>query len=389
MAAPQDADTVVKAVRLGWCVAEVRGRCRPGGQPGADLAVPERMGDPLPLAMERNPDELRDQAVAVLGVLARDLAVDADAASGKRFSDEVKESADGLAGASKDAEDAAWTSLAGLLYRFDSHIQDALAARPPTVACGYQLGRAVAECYWALNPAEPSTPETWTSWSFLLGPVRCNEIGQQLGRLSAYFHPYTAAAIAGSLQVWKSVATDRNWQQKVAGEQRWRASADVSLYRQISRWYELMLLGQDPTTLIRPYQLLRDPRLLWRAVRLFWGQLALAALSAVALAFFAYLLSRPDVSSGITALLGALGIAGFSVAGVGAKLKNDAQAMLTRAKEDAYTDLIAVAITVAPPLPTTGEPPDVSAGPPPVSSRRQAQMTRIVRQRTLTPVTPS
>ncbi len=338
--------------------------------------------------MERNPDELRGQAVALLDVLARDLGVDADATSGKRFPDEVKEAADSLAGASKDSQDAAWTRLAGLLYRFDSHIQDTLAARSANVGSGYQLGRAVAECYWALKPDEPSTPETWTSWSFLLGPVRCDEIEQQLGRLSAYFHPYTAAAIAGSLQVWKSVATDQNWQRTIAADKRWRANADACLYEQICRWYELLLLDQDPTTLIQPYQLLRDPLLLWRAVRLFWGQFVLAALSAVALAFFAYLLSRPDVSSWVTTLLGALGITGFSVAGMGAKLKNDAQAMLTRIKEDAYTDLIAVAITIAPPLPTTGEPPDVSAGPPPVSSRRQLQMTRIVRQRTLTPVTP-
>ena len=389
MAVPDDADTVLKTVRLGWCVAEVRGRYRLNGQPGAGLALPDRTDDePLPLQVERDSNELRVQALTVLDALARDLGVDTDPDNpGKRFPDEVKSAGESLSGASEDDRDAAWKNVAALIYRFDSYVQNTLAEQPITVGCGYQLGRAVGESYWALNPGEPSTPETWTSWSFLLGPERCNEIGRLLGRLTAYFRPYTAASIAGSLQVWQSVATDQNWQQTIAADERWRASAGSALYRQSRRWYELILLDQDPSTLIQPYQLLRDPGLVWRAARLFWNQLVLAGLAVVAIAFFAYLVPRPHVSSWIPTLLGVIGITGFSVAGLGAALKNDAQAMITRIKEDAYTDLIAVAITVAPPLPRTGAPPDASADPRPVSSMRQAQITRIVRRRTITPVT--
>src|SRR5262245_53093737 len=114
-------------------------------------------------------------------------------------------------------------------------------------------------------------------------------------------------------------------------------------------------------------------------------------MAAAAIAGFAFLLATPSVSSGLSGLttaLGAPGITGVSVAGLAAKLKNDAQAMLTRIKQDAYTDLIAVAIPTAPPPPVPGEE-DTAAAPPPASSKRQAQLTKIVRQRSITPVTPS
>jgi hypothetical protein len=393
VAAPEDADTVLTAVRLGWCLAEVRGRNRPGGQPGAGLKLPARTDDPLPLPMERDTDELRTDAQTLLGVLAGKLGVDADP-PGSHFSDEVTNAANQLEKDKGSQQD--WQRLAALIYKFDGHIQGTLATRSDTVTCGYQLGRALAECYWALDPSLPAKPENWASWWFLLGPIRCREISQLLGRLSVYFHPYTAAAIAGSLQIWQVFVSDENWQKKaVAGQDSaaaltWQKAADPELYRQIRRWYELIVMKQDPTTLIKPYQMLRDPRLVWRAARLFWSQLALAALAAAAVALFAWLLSTSSAKSGITTLLGVLGITGFSVAGLTAKLKNDAQSMITRVKEDAYTDLIAVAITTAPspvPQPTTGpfqKPRKAIA-----ATRRDTKMQRVARQRTITTVTSS
>jgi hypothetical protein len=394
MAAPGDAGTVLKAVRLGWTVAEVRGRYWPDGQPGSSLPLPKRAGEPLPLQMERDADEVRQTALVVLAALAEELKVDddTDTPSSPRFSDEVKAAARDLAGTVKGSpeEGAAWKKLADLIYAFDSHTQDALAMQSDTVACGYQLGRSLAECYWALDPKQPNTPETWTSWSFLLGTVRCREIGRYLGRLTDYFHPYTTAAIAGSLEIWKSVATNQDWQKLIEGDEKWRANADIALYRQIRNWYELLLLKQDPSTLIKPYQLLRNPRLVLKTVRLFWAQLLLAVLAAAAVAVFAWLLSRPSVNAGLTTLLGTLGITGFSIAGLAAKLKNDSQAMITRIKQDAYTDLIAVAITTAPPEPTAGEQaPDTSEAPPRVSHKREKEMILIAQNRSLTPVTPN
>jgi hypothetical protein len=422
MAVPEDSDDVLGMVRLGWSVAEVRGRNRPDAPPGAQLKLPPRTGHALPLDMERTETELRIEAQAVLGALASKLAIDADGANSSSFSAELDNEAKILAqatigpGAAKapppapSVTDGAapgppgvptasgmtstvaaglvaaatatgtaasdWDSLEELIYKFDAHIQDTLATRPATQACGYQLGRALAECYWALDPSLPDTAETWTSWSFLLGEARTGEIGRLLGRLSAYFHPYTPSAIAGSVQVWRNVAKSPEWRQE----------AYPNLYDQIRHWYELVVVKQDPTTLIQPYTLLKNYRLVWRTLRAFWVQLVLAALAAVALGAFAYLLTKPSFSAGVKSLLATIGIVGFSVAGLAAKVKNEAQAMLTRLKQDAYTDLITQAITTAPLPPSSVSAP--KSGPIPALTKK-AKMAAIMRERRFTPITPT
>jgi hypothetical protein len=337
----------------------------------------------LPLDNELTLLQLRLEAQAVLSKLAFDLQVDSD--GGGRpdsYSAEVGKQADALANAGPGEVAQQWAALATVIQDFDLHIQDSFALGPQTVACGYLLGRALADAYWALDPSLPDGPADPASWSFLFGSKRSSETQRLLGRLSGYFHPYTAAAIAGSVQVWHTVAT-------TAPGLRMNGGAYSKLYQQIRHWYELVLLEQDPTTLLKPYQLLRHLGLVWRAIRLFWAQLLLAALAAAALAGFAWLLSRPDVNAGLTTLLGALGITGISVAGLATKLKNDAQAMITRIKQDAYTDLIVVAITTAPipgPQPTSG--PFQGPRSAIAASRRQATMTKMMHQRSLTPVTP-
>lgn len=66
MSAPDDAHEVVNALRLGWYVAEVRGRNRPAGPrpPGDEL--PDRRDHVSPLRVERTPEELRIEAQTVL-----------------------------------------------------------------------------------------------------------------------------------------------------------------------------------------------------------------------------------------------------------------------------------------------------------------------------------
>jgi hypothetical protein len=273
--------------------------------------------------------------------------------------------------ASGDGTDAEkWDALAELIYKFDAHIQDTLSARSETQACGYQLGRAMAEAYWALDPAVLAGTDDSSAWWFLLSGERCREIGRLAGRLSRYFHPYTSAAIAGSAMVWKNVAAD----------QKWRAGSVPALYQQIRRWYELTIVAEDPTTLIGPYALLRNFRMVARVLRAFWIQFVLTGLGAAALIAFADLLASPRGTSWAKGLLATAGITGFSVAGLSAKLKNQAQALLLRLRQDAYTDLIAVDITTAPPQPKAV--PLLRAG-------RRAKVARMARERTLTPVTPN
>ena len=64
------------AVRLGWFIAEVRGRNRPDAPPGAAERLPGPPGHALPLHVEQTPTELRIAAQGVLAAMARNLGVD-------------------------------------------------------------------------------------------------------------------------------------------------------------------------------------------------------------------------------------------------------------------------------------------------------------------------
>jgi hypothetical protein len=212
-------------------------------------------------------------------------------------------------------------------------------------AAAYQLGRRLAEVYWALDPSAACDTLSPDCWTFLLGRRRCAELARLAGRLSAYFSPFCAPAVAGTIRLWQSVANDPQW----------RDGAQDSLYQQLRRWYELLVLGQDPSTLIKPYALLRNWHASLRALRALWIPLLTAAGSlglVVALV--------PLIASGssmiLQALFGVLGAAGLSAAAVQARLKTAAQGLVTRMRQNAYTDLVAVAIAEAPTKPGVRRP---------------------------------
>jgi len=381
MAVPGDAAAVVSALRLGWCMAEVRGRNRPDSPPGAGVEPP-RPGHALPLEIERTPDELRIEAETLLIALAAKVGVDGDGKKQPSYARQLNSDAEALYQARKSHAGTAstqWDDLAELIYKFDAHIQDTLAARSETQSCGYQLGRAMAEAYWALDPGaaaeipNPAAPGAAAeipnpvAWEYLLSGPRCREIGRLAGRLSRYFHMYTAAAIAGSAMVWMHVAADP----------RWRGNAAPALYQQIRHWFEFTIAAQDPTTLISPYALLRNFRQVAHVLRAFWLQFLLTGLAGAALIVLADLLASPRGTTLAKSLLAAAGVTGFSVAGVSAKLKNQAQALLLRLRQDAYTDLITVEITTAPPQPRV------------LPGRRRAKLAGMARQRYVTPVSPN
>ena len=458
-----DAHRVLSALRLGWSVAEMRGRNWPDGPPGEVIGMPDHVDHPLPLRIERGKTELRIEIQSVVAELARELRVDT-APDGTRFStalgDKAKllaharapKAADALrqalgilqqapanqqdalavlaaglatqqavvarrrqalaaaqfshapeatvqleqascvgeeagkaalehvietlaqqgpeaaAGAithhQSELADAArqpWAELAELLWQFDANAQDRLAAVSETRAIGYQLGRGLADTYWALNPG---LQDGSASWSFLLGERRCDELSRLTGRLAAYMGEYTASAIAGSLEVWKTVASTPTW----LGHP---DQADVALYNQIRRWYELIILGQDPTTLIAPAAFIRDYRLLARALKIFWPELVATAFGLAALVTLLFLVNVGGAADWAKTLSGVLAVVGLSLAGLTGTLKNSAQALLKRLRQDAYTDLVAVAVQTAPP------PPDKSA------------LQKAINRRTLTPVTPN
>jgi len=465
MANADDAHDVLAALRLGWSVAEMRGRNRPDGPPGEVIGMPDHVDHPLPLRIERGRTELRIEIQSVVAELAQRLRVD-DAPDGTSFTDALGDKATLLAHARAlkaadalqqahgilrqlDATDTTesarqvlaaalatqqavvarhrqalaarqfahapeasvqleqascageeagkaalehvietltqqgpetaaeaitrhqqelaaaarqpWADLAELMWQFDAHVQDRLAALSESQAIGYQLGRGLADTYWALDPDQQHGS---ASWSFLLGERRCDELSRLTGRLAAYMGEYTAPAVAGSLEVWKAVVAAPTW----LGDPKQTGQA---LYSQIRRWYELIILEQDPTTLIAPAAFIRDYRLLARALKIFWPELAATVVGLAALITLLFLVNTGGAAAWAKTLSGVLAIVGLSLAGLTGTLKNSAQALLKRLRQDAYTDLVAVAVQTAPP------PPDKSA------------LQKAINRRELTPATPN
>lgn len=449
----EDVHDVLSALRLGWSVAEMRGRNRPDGPLGEIAGMPDHVGHPLPLRIERGRTELRIEIQSVVAELAQELCVD-DAPGGASYSallgyqtallaharapkaadalqqaldllgqqknDQARQALtnalavqqavvarrrqalavaqfsrapeavvnheqaccaskaglaalkrainsddpqaiaqhqDGLAAAALQP----WADLAELIWHFDAHVQDRLAALSASQAIGYQLGRGLADTYWALNPGQEDGS---AGWKFLLGERRCAELARLTGRLAGYMGEYTASAIAGSLEVWKTVVATPAW----------RGPADqaaLALYNQIRRWYELIILGQDPTTLIGPAAVMRNYRTLARVFQLFWPQLLATVFGIGALVTLLFLVNVRSATAWEKTLSGVLAAVGLSLAGLTGTLKNAGQALTKRLRQDAYTDLVALAVQTAP------TPPDKSA------------LQKAIGHRVLTPATPN
>lgn len=372
MAAPRDTTVVLKAFRLGWYLAEVRGRNRPNTPAKDDHYLPGGDYRPLPLRVERSATERRIEAQGVLTELAIRLDVNDDGHGGS-FGKTVDQDACHLAKSRLATKtppaviEQQWKDLAEVLWNFDAHIQDELTARSEMQACAYQLGRGLAETYWALDPLES---EKAHGWGFLLGDRRCAELGRFIGRLSAYLNTYTGSAVVGSIEIWKEYAKDAKFDKDDPVQVGAAMAAQEAMHGQIRRWYELIVLGQDPTTLIRPFGMLSSWRMLKQAVRQFWPQVAFTVIGLCFLATFIALLTA-GVGSDLVRTLGALlGAAGLSIGGVTGALKNSAQSLLVRLRQDTYTELVTEGVIVEPPL------------------MSKTVMRRAVAQRRLTPITP-
>jgi hypothetical protein len=470
-----DGEHVLFAVRLGWGVAELRGRNRPDGPPGDSARMPAGATEALPLRAERSPTELRIEVQTVVEYLARQLHVneadngmpfgsvidasaqllyhvratraaralqaaqqaltpaagqppnadaalaalhrgqlaqkavvdqcqqavavaqatltaaqnrvtelagqpadeaadaaeravaEATAALGFRqgactgeetglqpLSEAIADLQQAMAASAATAPEAAasafttyqaqlaqaaqqpWANLASLIWQFDAHIQDELAAQSETRAMGYQLGRGLSETYWALDRDALTGA---SGWSFLLGPERCGELTRLVGRLGSYMNEYTAPAVASSVQVWQAVAAADDWRGA-------DGAAATALYMQVRRWFELIIIGQDPTTLVKPSQLFRR-RMAGRAFRLFWPEFLGLVIGLAGLAFLILFLVHGGTAlekalSGLAAGIGA------AAAGLAGAFKSAGQALFKRLRQGAYTDLIAVAVQTAP-----------------------------------------
>ena len=323
-------------LRLGWTLAEVRGRLWPDGPRPVSSPLPPWPADALPLRSQRSAQDAQAASVAALATLARQAALETapDLEIGVR--DWATESSEG----------ERWAATASSIREWDRSVQDELARRDDHHANAYLLGRGLAECYWGHG-----APSTWThegadtavSPLFLLGEDRRRELTRMLGRLDPEARdPLTAAALSGSLEAWGAVVADPTWVRS--------NELPTALYEQVRRWYQLLVFDQDPSTLIRPYARLARRRDLGRLLRAFWPQLLLVLVALGLVAAFLGVVgdSAPGWAS---SLLATGGLGAFVVAGVLARGQSAAQRLVTRLRQDAYTDLIAIDVSVVPPYP--------------------------------------
>lgn len=370
-------EPVATALRLGWAVAEVRGRNWPQGPRPTASPLPPVPGDVLPLRSQRTGSASRRESVRTLVALTRQLGI----AGAGEFEAGLVEvlppfTAAGEASLTDGNQDAGptWDRVAEFFLDWDGRFQDQLTLRGEHVANAYLLGRGVAECYWGLGPDHAWTSDgevTAVSPAFLLGEDRRRELTRMLGRLGPdTIHPLSAAGISGSLEAWGDVAADETW----ARDPQMRAL----LYEQVRQWYQLLILGQDPTTLIRPYARLTSTRYLTRAARTFWPQAVIAVIALGLVAAF-FVVADLDGTSWVSPVLATGSFGAFAVAGLLARGQSAAQRLVTRMRQDAYTDLVAISVAIVPPYPSR-------AGGPTMRQARK-QMERAVRRRLLTPPT--
>jgi hypothetical protein len=333
---------VTAALRLGWAVAEVRGRAWPDGPRPASTVPLLDPPDVLPLRSQRRPADARREALRGLVTAATVLGVDRDGA----LADELRTALPAEDGGPAAPHPPPWSTTAAFFLEWDAWFQDELAQRDEALANSYLLGRGLAECYWGLGSeatwVRNDTPSA-VSPAFLLGADRRLELSRMLGRLDpATVHETSPAAISGSLEAWGAVVEDEHW----------LSAPDLrpTLYEQVRRWYQLLLLGQDPTTLIRPYAKLTGLRGIGRAARLFWPQLVLFV-TALGLATAYFTATGVSAPSWFSSLLATSGFGVLVAAGVLARGQSAAQRLLTRLRQDAYTDLVAVSLTTVPERP--------------------------------------
>ncbi len=135
-------------------------------------------------------------------------------------------------------KDGWWKKLDEFMWVWDAAIQDSLATRDFGTASAYQLGRGLAEAYWALDPqAKPGTPH---SWSFLLGKNRAEALSLLCRRLAASIGKVASDAVATSVDQWQVVAQSPDQYQ----------NASATLGEQLLIWRDLLLTQRDPTSYV-------------------------------------------------------------------------------------------------------------------------------------------
>lgn len=358
-------------MRLGWMIAETRGRYRLGDESRLSPLRVDRAGAVLPLAIERSPAELRIESEKGLTQIANEQKLDIAASAelgidrsllpsdGATASEYMRALGVALAVARKHGdrgkEETALEALGGLFYKWDSGIQDKLAAEAYGRSSAYQLGRGLAETYWSLDPAAQSG--SYYSWHHLL-VQRFNPLAALLRRSAALLPPLTAETLTATLEQWRGVAVQFSPRSKrgraaraLQGTDEERRQASAVLGVQAALWRDLLLSGTPPTALVATDKALFRARNAGPLLRSFAGEAfgLLFGLLLLGAAIVVVTVGAPGVPRTlIGALAGVFGAFGLTSSAVVARAKAVGQGLLTHLRDKIAADAVIEAATYLP-----------------------------------------
>lgn len=359
------------ALNLGWSMAELRGRIRYGHvePPGTvDYQFPREEFHALPIGGEHSLIEQQIATRVAVGLLAerfslneplpqrneappdtiKVLAMDLEQKLEAAEKNSAPVRPDAYPPGSEVAK--AWQAASEAIYYWDEQIQDGLGVSAELLAA-YQLGRGLAEAFWALDPdaPEPDTKPTMAStdspphpgsWEFLLGPRRQQMLGAYLATLEGAFAPLTGSAVRGPLTRWCALVSEK--------QVRSRAEALVALRGQVHNWRDVLLGSRDPISFAKGFglklafrQAVRVAQTLPLETFLLLGGIALMAAAG-------YALGSDTTRTGTAVAASVLGFFGVTGAGLLARAKAQAAVLSVHLREAFYRDLVESQATVLP-----------------------------------------
>src|SRR6476661_401919 len=146
---------VTTALRLGWAVAEARGRNWPLGPRPVTTSLPPYPGDVLPLRSQRAGAASREESARMVVQLAAQLGLGATGDLEREIRLALPPiDRDGDAGVLDDGGPPSeqWRRTAAFFLSWDSRFQDELARQGEDLANAYLLGRGLSESFWGLGP---------------------------------------------------------------------------------------------------------------------------------------------------------------------------------------------------------------------------------------------
>ena len=359
------------ALNLGWSMAELRGRIRYGHvePPGTvDYQFPREEFHALPIGGEHSLVEQQIATRVAVGLLADRFALNEPLPQRKEppsetirtlamdLEQKLQAAEKGSAPMRPDAYPAgsevaqAWEAAAEAIYYWDEQIQDGLGVSAELLAA-YQLGRGLAEAFWALNPEAPE-PETKPSmastespphpgsWEFLLGPRRQQMLGASLGLLEGAFAPLTGSAVRGPLTNWCALVANR--------QVRNRSEALVALRGQVHNWRDVLLGSRDPLSFAKGFGLKLAFRQALRVAQTLPLETFLLLAGIALMAAAGYALGSNTTKTGTAVAASVLGFFGVTGAGLLARAKAQAAVLSVHLREAFYRDIVEAQATVLP-----------------------------------------